>query len=473
MRRIGIVTAIVMAVLLTFQFNTVVFAEELASSETDAAITNGCHSIDATSAYLGTQKLTDNVTSAIAYELNSDTLMYTWNADSTVFPSSLVKILTALLAIEQGDLQATVTVTQSALDSVPYYAASAELLADEQMSLSDLLYCMMVGSANDAAAVIAEHISGSQTAFVEQMNAFAAEMGCTGTQFTNVHGLHDEQQYSTVRDLLRILSRAVKNEQFLQYFSAVDYVVPATNKSDARELSSSNLLMNAADSIQLYLDSRVIGGRTGITDDGARCLATLAEHNGMKIICIVTGSESTFAEDGNTLTYGSFDETSKLLDACLNGYQVAQILYKDQVMHQCDVPNGANDVILSANETAYSVLPAEVTVQELSYRYGDLQQLAAPISAGQVVSNVQVWHGGFCIAESDLIAVNSVSVSQQSSNTQEDISKNSAQSIAVTILVIIGVLACVLFLVRGIRWLRMYLDIRRGRKYRRSRRRSK
>lgn len=453
--------------------NFPVFAEKAEQPQEDATVTHGCHSIDATSAYLGAEKLTDNVGSAVLYELNSDTLMYAWHADEKVYPSSLVKILTALIAVEKGDPQAVVTVTQDALDSVPYYAASVKLQPDEQITLSDLLYCMMVGSANDAAAVIAAYISGTQEAFVKEMNDYAQALGCTGTQFTNVHGLHDEGQYTTARDMARILSAAAKNEAFLTYFSAISYYVPATNKSGERELSSGNFLMNT-ENLQLYYDSRVTGGRTGITEDGDRCLATLAQNNGMKMVCVVMGAKSTFAENGNTLTYGSFKETSTLLDACFDGYQVAQILYEGQVLKQCDVIDGENDVVLCSEKSVYSVLPTGVAISDLSFRYEAVsEQINAPVAAGQVLANVQVWHGGFCVAQTDLTALNAVrQISSQQSDNQQKAGNGGMQAALIVVSVLVGIL-CLLLLIRGIRKLRILLIRRHTKQYRRSRRRSR
>ena len=133
--------------------------------------------IDASTTLLGEKKLVDNVQAAAMYEANSGTLMYTWKADAKMYPASLVKILTALIALEEGDPTAVVTVSAESVASVPAGAVSADLVAGEQLSLKDLIYCMIVGSANDAAAVIAEHISGSQAAFVAKMNEYAERLG--------------------------------------------------------------------------------------------------------------------------------------------------------------------------------------------------------------------------------------------------------------------------------------------------------
>lgn len=438
----------------------------------DTTVTHGFHSMNATSAYLGSEQRVKNVGSALLYEINSDTLMYSWNADQKMYPSSLVKILTALIAVEQGDLQSLVTASQSALDTIPYYAASIDLKAGEQISLSDLVYAMMVGSANDAAAVIATHIGGSAEGFVNMMNAYAERLGCTATHFTNVHGLHDENQYTTARDMARILAAAVKNENFLTYFSEINYIVPATNMTGERELSSGNFLMNT-ENMQLYYDARVTGGRTGTTEDGNRCLATLAKENGMNLVCIVMGSESTFDEDGNTVTYGSFQETSTLLDACFTGYQVSQILYENQILRQCEVPNGENDVILGCKKNVYSVLPKGVTLKDLSFQYGgELGLVAAPVEAGQVLTDLQVWHGGFCIAQAQMIAMNSVR--QAGSHiTELDPKNNSLQIVIIVILSVVCGAFTLVFVIRGVRYLPIVIRKRRIKQYKRSRRRSR
>lgn len=426
----------------------------LAVENIDQTVTAGSHSIDAAVPYLGTAQVTENIQAAFLYEVNSDTLMYANNADAQTYPSSLVKIMTAFLAVENGKLDDIITVTESALSTVPYYAASAELKAGEQVSLRDLLYCMMVGSANDAAAVIAEHIGGSQSAFVEQMNQKATQLGCSATQFTNCHGLHDEKQYTTVRDMARILSAAIKNADFKTFFSTINYDVPATNMSGERELSSGNYLMNT-ENLQIYYDDRVIGGRTGIADDGTRCLASCAEKNGMQLICVVVGSESTFAEDGNTLTYGSFKESTALYDAGFNGYRVAQVIYEGQALRQCSVLNGANDVVLASTKSVHCVLPEAATVDELKYQYSDHSALQAPIEAGQVLSTVQVWHGNSCIAQADMVSMSSVSLATSLLESDSHKQTDGVGKVVLNIfLVVIGcavIFISVLFLIRTVR----------------------
>mgnify|MGYP003305041532 CR=1 FL=1 len=447
----------------------------IASAETvteDATVISGYRSLDATTAFLGSGQLVVNATAAIVYETSTQTLMYAWNPDVQVYPSSLVKILTALLVVELGNPEDIITVSEATLATVPYDAVSAELKPNEQISVADLLYCMMVGSANDAAAVLAEYVAGTQDAFVQKMNVYAQELGCTATQFRNVHGLHDDQQYTTVRDMARILDKAVQSEQFVTYFSTVNYTIPATNLSESRDLSSGNFLINN-DNMEIYYDSRVIGGRTGVTQDGKRCLAASAEGNGLQVISIVMGAESTFAEDGNTMTYGSFKETSTLLDAALGGYKVAQVLYSGQALCQRSVLNGDNDVVLGSQVSLSTILPEDTKLENLTYRYSDVTDaFQAPISAGDLLSNVQVWYGNVCIAQTGLVAMNNVAVASEKMDNGNSTADGNKTLLSVILWIgIVGVLfVVVLWITR-----RIPAIIKRNRmhRYRQDRKRSR
>ena len=168
-----------------------VFASE---SEADASVTNGCNTLDGQRPVLGSDKLVDNTSAAVLYEASTDTLMYADNADAKMSPASLTKILTALIAIEKANLTDAVTVRSQVLATVSQNAVVVDLVADEVLTVEDLLYCMMVGSGNDAAAVLADQVMGSQKKFVDEMNRYAASIGCNNTVFTNVHGLHNEKQ---------------------------------------------------------------------------------------------------------------------------------------------------------------------------------------------------------------------------------------------------------------------------------------
>lgn len=454
-----------------------VFAEALNESTdvTNAQIqqnsVNSSHGIDAQTAMLGVGQLVKNVQTAFLYEANSDTLMYALDSDAQMYPASFVKVMTALIAVEKGNVDDVVTVTGSAISSVPGDAVSAKLLEGENLTLKDLVCCMLVGSANDAAAVIAEHISGSQESFVETMNLRAKQMGCVGTNFTNAHGLHNDAQFTTARDAARILNEALDNELFYSIFTTTKHLVPETNMSAARSLVTGNSMMDPGSA--LYYDARVIGGRTGVANDGRRCFIAAAENNGMRLISVVMGAESVFQEDGySVVTIGGFKETTELLNAGFNGYRTAEILYAGQILKQCPVTDGTSDVYLGSRVSVSTVLPEEIEPSGLTFRYVS-DGFSAPISAGERLADLEIWYGSMCVAKTDLYAMNSVEhlnsvrfVDNKSFVAEPNI------TVIIVILVICGVFAALL-LWKGWHRIKVLTANRRSKRYRRNRRRSK
>lgn len=391
--------------LLVLLGNVTVFAAE---STEDASISNGCNTIDGAVPYLGVQTSVKNCKAAILYETNTDTLMYAQNADTQLPPSSLLKILTALIAIEKGNMTDVVMVKEETLSTLAADAVSIDLVPEEVVTVQDLLYGMMVGSGNDAAAVLAEHIMGSQQAFVDEMNRYAQSLGCTATNFTNVHGLHDDAQYTTARDVGRILAKAVQNETFCEVFGEKYYTVPETNKSEARYLSSQNYLINN-DKVIEYFDERVTGSRTAVANDRTRSIASVAQVNDMKLICIVMGAESKYEDDGYTVkVFGSYKETKELFDLGFTGNKTTQILHNNQTFLQKSVMDGSSDVTIGTDTGVFAVVPENINENTLTYRYVNEAPLSAPVEKGKRAATLQVWLGAVCIAQTDLFTMNKV-----------------------------------------------------------------
>ena len=456
---------------------TIALSVSAADEQQNSAVLNGAHSLNAQKPLLGTGKIVDNTQCAVLYEVGSETLMYAWNSDEQVSPASFVKNLTALIVAERGNLTDAVTVKESVLSTVPYDAVSADLQADEVLTVEDLLYCMMVGSANDAAAVLADHLCGSQAAFVAEMNRYAQELGCVGTNFTNVHGLHDDNQFTTARDAAKILAAAIKNNVFRSVFEAVQYTVPATNKSDERVLVTGNYLMNQnQDSVEIYYDSRVTGGRTGVTSSGYRCIAATAESDGMQLISVVMGCKSVYQEDGYTVqSFGGYKETSALLDAGFDGYKAVQIVGAEQAVIQCPVKNGVSDVVLGSTNEVYTVLPQEVTSADLDYRYTNIGAgFQAPVEKGQALSELEIWYGDLCIGHVELFALNSVSTQQVQIGTEDKQEQMFSWPVLLTVVVFCGLgFVLVIVIMRAVGTLRLAATRKRSRQHRRNRRRSR
>lgn len=379
----------------------------------DQSVTRGPYSVDALVTVSDKGKMLDTAKAVILYERNSDSMVYTYQPDRQIYPSSMVKLMTVLLAIEKANLQDTVRVTMRALSLMEVGSVSAGLVAGEELSLEALLYCTMAASANDAAIMVAEYVGGSEEDFVVMMNQRAAELGMTQTKYTNSHGLHDPNSVTTARDICRLLDYALDNETFRAMFDATEYTIPATNKSEARTIVTTNHFTSKA-TIKKYYDERVTGGKTGSTNEAGRCLAITAEGEGMELLSIVMGAQPTYEPDGvNLATFGSFEETKELLDYAFENYSCRQLLYQGQALVQYPVTGGGNHVVAGPAETRYAVLPKGTEMKDLTWIYGDaVGAVSAPVEAGTALSSVQVWHGSKCMAYAELVAINSVPVWQ-------------------------------------------------------------
>lgn len=408
-----LICLILAAILATFM--CAAYAGAAQADQQDTSATLGSHGLDASMSLLGEGRLVSNTKAALLYETKTQTLLYSYNADERMYPSSFVKLMTLLIALEEGDLEEVITVRQETLNSVPYDAMTVNLYDGEQLTLNDLLYCMMVGSGNDAAAVIAEAIAGTQTAFVEKMNAYAASIGCMDTNFMNVHGLHHDNQYTTARDSAKIFVAGLKNDKFREIICAQTFTIPESENSRGHNLLTNNYLINT-NIMEIYKDGRVLGGRTGVTNDRERCVASLSRSGNMELICIVMGSKSTYEADGYSVRLeGGFPETSALLDRGYQGFRGVQLFHKDQVMRQLTIMGGDCDLFLGTQFDAFTVLPASVTLDDLSFVYRDTFGGAypdLPIEKGQTLSNVEVWYEDICVASSPLLAMNQVVTEQ-------------------------------------------------------------
>lgn len=417
---------------------------EMQDEVIDASVTEGCHTIDAQRGFLGERQLVTNCTAAFLYEYTSDTLMYSWNGDMRIIPASLVKILTAMIAIDQCDLQDKVTVNTSSFSTLPYDAAMIRgpMLADgEIFTLEDMLNLMLLYSGNDAAIVIAEHVSGSQAAFVEEMNRYAQELGCKETNFTNVHGMHDSNQYSTCRDLARIVKKAMEYEGFRKIFGAIYYTVPATNKNEnIRSLTTQNFHLTS-DSNETYYDGRVTGGRTGVGLNDERCIASTASKDGLDMICIIIGAKTVYDEYGyDVYSMGGYKEVSNLLDYGFDGFKAVQVLHDGQILKQMEVENGECDLTVGSKKGVYTIVPKDVYLEDLNLVYSDTSvSRSAPIEKDQFISTVRVYYGNLCLAEAELYAMNSVQTIRDSYSVIPS-NPNSNRLVTVLIIVIIAVM---------------------------------
>ena len=226
-------------------------------------------------------------------DLDDRQVLYSKQALEKVYPASITKIMTAMLALKYGNMDDVVTITQENLD-LESGSQVCGFWAGDQVTMDQLLHCLLVYSGNDAASAIATHVGGSTEGFVEMMNSFAKELGCTGTHFTNPHGLQDENHYTTPYDIYLMLKEALNYPEFTQITQMGSYTVEYTHADG----SSASTTLTATDH---YLTGEatppknvtILGGKTGTTDNAGNCLALLSQNAyGKPYISIVMGAST-------------------------------------------------------------------------------------------------------------------------------------------------------------------------------------
>ena len=380
------------------------------ATQANPAVTDGCHSLDAEMTLSDETKLTATANAVVLYEMNSGTMIYTRNPDEKIYPTSMVKMMTALVAMENGDLDDVVTVTRKVLNQVPIGILGAGLQVGEEITLRDLLYSTMVESATDSAVVVAAHIGGSVEGFVQMMNAKAAELGCLGTHYSNVHGLHDANTYTTARDIARLTVAALENETFRAMFETARYTMSPTNKRpEGWTITTTNHMINSQN--KKYYDKRITGGKTGATDQGGRCLTVTAEQDGMRLLCVVMGAKPTVAENGSLSAHGSFEESKILVDYAFENFEFRQVFFEGQSLEQYPVSSGSSHVVSQAAYSVSTVMPLEIDETKLKWVYQESgNAFYAPIEKGQGLGVAQVWYGNKCLAQTEMVAMNAVAV---------------------------------------------------------------
>ena len=254
------------------------------------------------------------------------------NAHEQMYPASLTKIMTALLVLEAVDdgrlsLDQPVTATESAMAGLAADGSSAGIQAGETMTVENLLYCMLVVSANEACNILAEQVSGSVDAFVDAMNAKAAALGCENTHFVNPTGLHDSQHYTSAWDLYRITAEAMKHEDFMRICDTARVTIPATNLSEERKLYTTNYLIDTWRSLG-YIYSNAHGIKTGSTDEAGHCLVSSATEGSLSLVSVALGGARVTLADGEIRTY-SFYDTRAMFEWAFDNFSYQTVLEGD------------------------------------------------------------------------------------------------------------------------------------------------
>ena len=384
-------------------------------------IQEGCRTIEGMVPLGGNDRRLDTALAAFAFEVTTGTVIYSYNPDIKLSPGTLTKIVTALVVIENTNLDDIVVVREAIQSRVPGSAKKMHpnLKSEEQLPVKDLLYAMVLDGANDAAVALAEHVAGTTEAFRQMMNQRVLQMGCTSTEFGNISGLDTATNVSTARDMARIVKEAIKNETFKEVFGTRSYTVGPTNKVEERdEFRTSNYLIDEG-TITQFLNANVKGGMASATDASGASIACTGEYKGMQIVFVVLGCTRVMEDNGwQVRTYGNFEEVTELIKYVFNNFKVNKIIYDGMAVNQWAVAGGESHVVGQSTVNVDSVVPKDASMDNLIMKYSVVDQgLSAPIKKDDLVATVSVWFRNSCLTEVELFAMGDVKAAAETGVT--------------------------------------------------------
>lgn len=243
--------------------------------------------------------------SAVVMDAASGAVLYGKEADSKQYPASITKVMTALLAVENCSMDDIVTFSSEAVNGIEPGSSSAGINVGAELTVEDTLYALMLVSANEAGAALAEHISGSDEAFADLMNQRAAELGCTGTHFTNPHGLPDEDHYTTAHDMALILRAAMQYDEFRKIAETDTYTLEKSDTlTDTLELwNHSKIIRENSDYYYEYAE----GSKPGYTMAARNTLVTYAKKGNVELICTILkdyGADQSYYDTTDLFEWG-------------------------------------------------------------------------------------------------------------------------------------------------------------------------
>lgn len=358
-------------------------------------------------------------TKALLLDANHGEVLYDMNGSERAAPASTTKLMTCLLVLEavqsgQLSLDTQITAGETTYQGLSGNFSTANIKVGEVLTVEELLYCLMLPSANEAANVLAVAVDGSIEEFVSHMNRRAGELGCEGTHFANPHGMDQENHYTTAYDLALMMQACLEHDEFTTVTGAPKHTVPATNMSKEREIYNTNGLVSSW-TYSTYLYDKCIGGKTGTTDAAGRCLVAAARDGDQVLISVILGSGPMEVPGEEKLKQGQFRESRRLLEYGFNNFHRVTITRGDEPVDTVKVTMSrqADEVNVKPQGSITKTLPKSIDLDDIET---DIRlfskEVEAPVEAGDVMGVMTLSYEGEVYGELDLVAVTSVERSE-------------------------------------------------------------
>lgn len=343
----------------------------------------------------------------ILVDMNTGRVLFEQNADEKMFPASTTKILTGIMALEMLDMNTVLTATEAAIAPITLEHSSMGIYRGEELTVEQLLYGLLVHSANDAANVLAVAMGGSIEGFADMMNAKAAELGAVNSHFVNPHGFHEEDHYTTARDLSIIAKYAMQNEKFREIVKTTRYNIPPTNKykTERNLITTNNLISKFKTTANFY--SYATGIKTGSTSQALNCLVASAKKDDNEFLSVLMKCPN----QGTGETAYSFADTKALFEYAFDSYKYTVIVSGEDIVADSKVEESKDNarVALSPKDEIASLLPKNVNLSaDIAVDMQINENIEAPVEKGEVLGHAKYVYNGELLGETDLVASNSV-----------------------------------------------------------------
>jgi len=369
-------------------------------------------------------------TTAILIEENTGRVIFEKNADDVMYPASTTKIMTVLLGLMMGNMNDTVTVSPTAMD-IPDDSSTMGLRVGEQINFQDLLYGTILRSGNEGANAIAEHISGDIQSFVNLMNETAQRFGMTNTHFMNPHGLHDDNHFSTARDLAILAREAMKNNDFRQLVGTVSYNLPRTNEQRARTISTRHriLIPSTEENSNRYYYEYATGIKSGSHSKAGHCYVGSATKDGVDLISVVmfSGERTMWFDTKKLFEYGfsQFVSVSPIEMYNMHPITIETTSYSlnDTNMGRLSLSCVASD----ARANLFEITATNEEIKEMADNLRDtvlieyIREFSAPISAGEIMGTMTYFPENENPVVYNLVADRSIAKRENAPKTLEEI----------------------------------------------------
>ncbi len=383
-----------------------------------------------------TSDLTLAAETAVLMDAASGEVLYAKNADQKMYPASITKLMTILLALEHGKLTDEITFSHDAVYNIEPGSAHIAIMEGETLTLEQVLRAIILRSANEASNGAAEYVDGSVEAFAKHMTERAKELGCKNTNFVNANGLHDENHYTTAYDMALIAKELLTHEEYRSMMSETYYEIPPTNKqTETRYLHGQHQMLNPN---SIYYYEYATGGKTGFTSEALNTLVTYAERDGMELIAVVmkcNGAEH-------------YTDTAALFDYGFENYESVKLLSAADHTTTVKVTETYNDkpvelgtITAAPAEDVYHTLPKGTDTSQIKVETDCPETIEAPVTEGQTVGTLKVSLGGETIKTVDLKAQNAVDAMTDEQKAELDKSSVSGILKKVGIGVVVVILA--------------------------------